>query len=285
MRPLWIACIACALAVSDAPTAQSRAPTTQPDPRAEALLAKVEVASRAAQTLTADMSVSYSTKAGTRKSVGTVKLMKPNFARIQLNAGRTRQIVASDGRDCWTLYAPSNQYQESSAHPDDVGFQYKPISFFFAPRRGRHIPSLVQLHYLGTERIGRMEYRLLQLDWSGAAGATTPGQVQTDTWYIAPDNLIHRTTTEVKQEDGSFQKTDVTLKNVRIGHTFHVADFAFVLPNGAKRLELPADTTRLLPVGVQAPPFVLPTPGGGQISLRESLAGKKALLVNFWFYG
>ncbi len=38
-------------------------------------------------------------------------------------------------------------------------------------------------------------------------------------------------------------------------------------------------------IGRSAPDFILPTPDGGQISLSNALRGKKALLVNFWFYG
>lgn len=44
-------------------------------------------------------------------------------------------------------------------------------------------------------------------------------------------------------------------------------------------------TAFLLPLGRQAPLFTLPTPTGGEISLSAALQGKKALLINFWFYG
>jgi thiol-disulfide isomerase/thioredoxin len=44
------------------------------------------------------------------------------------------------------------------------------------------------------------------------------------------------------------------------------------------------DPGRML-VSRPAPLFDLPAPGGGKVSLNDVLAGKKAVLVNFWFYG
>jgi tetratricopeptide (TPR) repeat protein len=52
----------------------------------------------------------------------------------------------------------------------------------------------------------------------------------------------------------------------------------------AAEWRLKADPGRRL-VGKPAPPFSLPTPGGEPIVLSEALQGKKALLINFWFYG
>lgn len=39
-----------------------------------------------------------------------------------------------------------------------------------------------------------------------------------------------------------------------------------------------------LKAGTPAPPWVAKTPEGKNLSLKLALAGKKALLVNFWFY-
>lgn len=36
--------------------------------------------------------------------------------------------------------------------------------------------------------------------------------------------------------------------------------------------------------GTTAPKWTAKTPGGSTLSLRAALKGKKALLVNFWFY-
>jgi peroxiredoxin len=44
-----------------------------------------------------------------------------------------------------------------------------------------------------------------------------------------------------------------------------------------------ADPARTL-VGQRAAEFTLPASGGGQVSLKELLKGRKAVLINFWFY-
>jgi hypothetical protein len=41
---------------------------------------------------------------------------------------------------------------------------------------------------------------------------------------------------------------------------------------------------KLTPVGQSAPAFSLPSPTGKQVALSATLKGKKALLLNFWFY-
>ena len=42
---------------------------------------------------------------------------------------------------------------------------------------------------------------------------------------------------------------------------------------------------KLVKVGKPAPLFSIPGPKGGTVDLAQTLRGKKAILVNFWFYG
>ena len=44
-------------------------------------------------------------------------------------------------------------------------------------------------------------------------------------------------------------------------------------------------TSGLLAIGSKAPAFSVNSPRGGKISLASVIKGKKATLVNFWFYG
>jgi hypothetical protein len=48
--------------------------------------------------------------------------------------------------------------------------------------------------------------------------------------------------------------------------------------------QYPQFEAKLLPAGKVAPDFNLPMPRGGQLSLTDARRGKKAVLVNFWFY-
>ena len=47
----------------------------------------------------------------------------------------------------------------------------------------------------------------------------------------------------------------------------------------------PSFDEKLIPVGKDAPDFQLPQPGGNRIALSDVRKEKKAVLVNFWFYG
>lgn len=51
-------------------------------------------------------------------------------------------------------------------------------------------------------------------------------------------------------------------------------------PSGAQDFE-----ANLLKIGTKAPAFSVNNPKGGKISLAQAMKGKKATLVNFWFYG
>jgi hypothetical protein len=48
--------------------------------------------------------------------------------------------------------------------------------------------------------------------------------------------------------------------------------------------QYPQFEAKLLPAGKVAPDFNLPMLRGGQLSLTDARRGKKAVLVNFWFY-
>lgn len=61
--------------------------------------------------------------------------------------------------------------------------------------------------------------------------------------------------------------------------------FAFKPPTGATKEPSNALDAQLLPVGSKAPDFTLKTFDGKTIKLSQYVKGKKATLVNFWFYG
>ena len=66
------------------------------------------------------------------------------------------------------------------------------------------------------------------------------------------------------------------------------AVFAYVPPKEATLYAPPsldAYNKKLLAVGSVAPKFALSAPTGGRVELAEALKGKKAVLVNSWFYG
>jgi hypothetical protein len=70
------------------------------------------------------------------------------------------------------------------------------------------------------------------------------------------------------------------MSNVKFDVPKTAADFKYT---GPAAQEDPAEAA-LLPVGKDAPDFNLPTLNGDKLSLSNVCKGKKAVLVNFWFY-
>jgi outer membrane lipoprotein-sorting protein len=268
--------------------------TAVADDQAAALLKEVQAATSSAKTLIADVTFIQSHNDSTDKNVppgsypsaGSVRLMKPNFARIEVR-GQNRVLVdnevrASDGKTLWVLYTSSHQYQQSTPNPGSIAGLLTPVAIFF---NGGQLPQANRIRYAGKGTISGVEYRILELIWprNSIVGLD---QEQIDRFYVGPDNLILRTSTELRKDHGPFRKSEVALTNVSLDHPFQPSDFAYSLPPRATPQITEADlTARLLPLGTVAPPFTLPTPTGQRVSLKAALQGHKALLLNFWFYG
>lgn len=79
---------------------------------------------------------------------------------------------------------------------------------------------------------------------------------------------------------------DVKFDRVSIGLDLSDRLFEYVEPKGYKKASFAAPTTpKPAQVGLKSPNWVIETTSGKAISLDTALKGKKALLLNFWFYG
>ena len=105
--------------------------------------------------------------------------------------------------------------------------------------------------------------------------------------YIAPSKLVTRMDMRITQ-GGQTVDYDAVLKNVKVDVTLSDATFAYAPPKGATLYKAPTMddyNNKLLAVNSVAPTFALSTPTGGKLTLEDALKNKKAVLVNFWFYG
>ena len=89
-------------------------------------------------------------------------------------------------------------------------------------------------------------------------------------------------TQEFPQGTAYVQYADLQLNGEVDGKSFMQSIEAVSEAPGSGR---PSLDGALIPVGAQAPGFSATTPWGDQISLASALQGKKALILNFWFYG
>ena len=216
--------------------------TSQADPRVLELLNKVQAATEAAQTLTADFTYVTQTPNGDKmdalQDVGTVKLMKPNFADIQFSGGRYDQHIVSDGTTLWTYRSATRSYARALADPQGKNinvWRLIIIGGFFDVytwvRQGIYVGYLRELSYGGVETIRGTSYQVLEHKMTGTIrGKDCPFDQKI---YIGPDNLIHRFTLEFTL-DGRPGSEVAELANVQTGQIMGPSDFRFVPPAGSK---------------------------------------------------
>jgi len=89
---------------------------TRADQQADVILEKTAAKARATQALSAEIDMSWRTPGQPlKRNAGSVKLMKPNYAVINLQGDYPLQVLASDGT---TVYAmpDASRYKQSLAH-------------------------------------------------------------------------------------------------------------------------------------------------------------------------
>ena len=246
------------------------------DEKADALFKEIQAAYTAAQSLTAEIVMVSRSGGNEFKSEGTVKLKRPNLARIEMT-GRAARTVVSDGKTLWNYTPASNQYQKLNADEQGRNIIYAtPASHFFNSSRIAP-PEQYAKTVLGTETVDGKDYTVLQVQ------ATFEGNLkQTIKYYVGSDKLIHRIASEIKRGEEVSTTSETVLKKLKVGVEIPTSEFAYEPPKEAKLYE-PPKRPELLAVGTTAPEFDLPTPQGGKLSLADARKGKKAVLINFWF--
>lgn len=260
------------------------------DGKADALLKEVETTTKGIKTLTADLRMSQSAqtpdgKEQSMKMVGAIKLRKPNLARLEFTEGEFVKTIASDGKNVFTLM-PGNLYQKTKVDAQGTNIDTlwaAPVAMFFSGRFSlMGAESKAAATYVGKQTIEGMVYDVVQL--SGKKPFAYTGKL-----YIAPGKLATRLEMEITAPSGGpGLKVDAVLTNVKRNAPLTKAEFAYVPPKDAAQYTPPSPeefNKKLLAVGSVAPRFVLSAPTGGRLELAEALKGKKAVLVNFWFYG
>lgn len=261
------------------------APAGYADQKADALLRQVAAKTKATKTLSADLQMTMRPPTGqgqTVKSAGSVRLMKPNYARITLTGGPLAQTIASDGKSLYLLN-PGNQYQKRDADPQGRNISALwalPIAYFFNPTLDSFAPfgrdPDTKVRYAGRQTVGGAAMDLVALTGDKPMPHTI-------TLFIGPDKLFHRVRVDLKQGSET-ARYEAAFTNLRAGKPLTAASFAYTPPKTAKLHEPPDLNAKLVPVGSKAPAFDLPTPAGGKLALENTLKDKKAVLVNFWFY-
>jgi len=252
------------------------------DAQADAAMKDVATATKAVQSLTADVTMSIEMAGrGQKLSVdGSVQLKRPNLALIKLGAPFSA-TVACDGKTLYNVSATG--YTKATADPQGKNIDAMvaiPVNMFFDQNNlgfTKLADSKTQL--LPPVTLDGQSYRVV------SATGTKPA-TYTMKLFISPDNVVTRVAVQISA-GGQEEHLTADLKNVKLNQQLSDTVFAYTPPANIQQASAQSDdySSKLVGVGKDAPNFTIPTPTGGQVSLTEATRGNKAVIVNFWFYG
>ena len=277
---------------------------TPVDPRAEALLLRVEKKLAALRSFSASsVKLFKRAKQGDKPALdsrdkGIIRVAKPNFAYLTVtseqrtpagtwkaNAPRP-QIIASDGTTSYSLYADNTFHQKPA---DSRGRRLylgdsRPIDGFFdaatSPYRQeaelKKSGALTGLQYKGTQNWEGARYDVVVL--SQKSDFEGHKYVGTARYYIGDDDLIHRLIVDFSFDDRAMH-TEHQLRDIRTNFLFSARDFAYTLPNDARAFEDRSRPARLA-VGSRAPDFTVRAADGKPLKLSDFRG--KTVVLDFW---
>lgn len=256
------------------------------DERADALLAKATAAYKAAKSLTADVRITMTQGAQTHSGSGSFRLRKPKLMRVAFSTPQKITLM-SDGKRAYqvmdnsqykTLEVDAGVSEAASLGGIACGLFFGNDSYIL----GKMSDTGAERKYSGKQAVAGVSYDVVTITNKKPIPHTLK-------LYFRADGLIARSVTDAKIQTRSFNQT-MEWSNEKLNGVPSTQSFAIALPKGAKPFVPPQPSednyeAKLVPVGKPAPVFAMPNSTGGSVSLSESTADHKAVLVNFWFYG
>ena len=238
--------------------------------RAGELIKRSTEAAKKLKSLQADVEM----RNGAQVLRGTLALKRPNFARIDMKSAGS--FIVSDGKTVFNYMPAANQYQKAKADPAGANIQDLWAMAFFQPEQLIKMAGGLASATAVKEKVNGIEYDV---------GEMAPGPEGKIRLFIARDTSLLVRLDQVMGGGDKAETETLILKNVRPNAVLADALFKWTPPKSAKAFEQPDFEKSLIAVGKKAPDFDLSRAGGGRLALSSAIQGKKATLVNFWFYG
>lgn len=229
-----------------------------------AMLAKFVGKVSAAQTLSGSATVKTG-ESGGGDIIVHFKYKGRDKAMLKVDSGPMPMRMIASGAKSWMVFDDSKSYMEM---PNDGAASMVPGFEGLAGRESKPMAFVSMTKEM--------------LDGASCIKVKAKGPEGTDRtlWFDATfENLLQ--ISERANEIARFS-------NLVLGGEIADSDFVFSPPAGYKRQEQPAMPdydAKLLKVGSKAPDWTLKMPDGKTMTLTQALKGKKALILNFWFYG
>jgi peroxiredoxin len=268
------------------------APAVDADQKGDALLKQLVATTRATQSISADLMVRERSGAHTWIWRGEVALKRPNLAQVHLEhkpLPRLRGSVVrliSDGKRIYWWETPT--HKDVRTWPTDPRggnidplYGAFPVLFFYGQFDNLFGPNApITSRYVGQKKVDEKRFEVVDVTDRRETSRTIR-------FYIGPDNLLHRTVGTVKRDEEEHTYEGI-LTRIQTGERLPAAYFRFRLPEGMTLYREPTQQETedaLLPMGTPAPQFTLAQLTGGTLALSDALKNRKALLINFWYYG
>ncbi len=250
------------------------------EPAAKALLQEVAAAYRRARALSGEIVVREKMGLQDQTVSGKFRALRPNYLYLE-EGSPPMQILASDGKTLYTVAA--GRYTKRAAPPDGRNLcPFPPLDAFFGPAGlttlfgGPEAAGEVRLDPDVT--VGGATYRVVHVK-------TTRPRTEELRFYIGPDRMVHR----IRQQSTAGKDTmsvQIDMRGLQVDPPLHPQAFAYQPPAELKLYDASKSMEdNLVPVGSPSPEFSIRSPAGGAVSLAGARRGRKAVLVNFWFYG
>jgi outer membrane lipoprotein-sorting protein len=248
--------------------AQDNAQTNSADSSAAALLGRIQTATLAAKTLTADFTYTVTSVKQQQMVTGKMRLMKPNFARLTFSYmayPAFPNLVASDGTNIFTFkpsgFLPDHTFAKgpfdcwrgalcasgalpgggtisvTSAHPEGLNvhlWDAMPLQAFFDPetaiRQYLYLSSMEELDTEGDQELDGVTYKVLHHHFGGGNIAGGENSDFEQRLYVGPDNLIHMYVLEFNSA-GRPGIQIMRLRNIKVNVPMTKSSFAFTLPS------------------------------------------------------
>lgn len=251
------------------------------DPKSDALFAKAKTIAAKTQALDTEVSYEMGGQGPSQKLSGTIKALKPNFWDLRVSSadGQLDEHLISNGKTLFNVMEAKKQYMKmGSADASMLGQMGIPaLALILSPKS---LPKTQGSRYIGTVTGSGKQYDVVKLP---AMEGLPPGS--SVKVYFGPSGLPEGQEMVMKA-GGQTITQKVWLRKINLKPELTEKQFAYTPPADFKLFEQPDLNADLLAVDKEAPDFLLPQPGGGtQLSLSDARKGKKAVLVNFWFYG
>jgi peroxiredoxin/outer membrane lipoprotein-sorting protein len=291
-------------------TATNASQGSQIDKRALHLLVASEETMTRATSLSADYESRVYAHDGkiADRSTMSITLKRPNLMRVEthrhiLQGKLAGKIISttevSDGTFHWIAYGQSS-YFRVPALPDGknliLGFP-DPQSAFFSPADLITLTSksttqfgVRALRCVGKRRWNGELYDVIEWSYDLAYSLPEDAMLIRSRHYVGKDNLIHHVEYTVTKENGpgdTSYRVEISLRNLKINMAIDPETFRYSpSPKAVLETSVPDMVQeKMLRVGLPLPDLTIHMLSKGEVSVRDLVKGKRALLLYFWNYG